>query len=175
MLPNRFWLICFYLHLAAGITAVLSGFPLFFERLISTTSKTHRLMGRTYVISVMMISGPTGFYLAFFSEGGFLASIGFILMSLIWMLITYVALKKIIEGDHNAHRKWMIRSYCFTLSGVTLRLYTPFGASVLGLDYDTNFIISSYLPWLINLFIGECIIAYALYLSSKTSAAKTII
>lgn len=160
-LPNKLWLSTFYLHLASGIVAVLAGFPLFFNRFIGFNSVWHKRTGRIYVYSILLTSGPTGFYLAFFAEGGPFASVGFILMSTIWMMITWVAVQKIIKGDLEGHRKWMIRSYCFTLSGVTLRLYTPFGANVMEFDYDTNFIISSYLPWMINIFIGECILLYS--------------
>ena len=46
-----------------------------------------------------------------------------------------------------------------TLSGVTLRLFMPFGARVLILEEETTFIISSYV-FIINILIGELILHF---------------
>lgn len=156
MLSNPIWLGTFYLHLLFGAIATLSGFPLFFSRIIPFRSKIHKCLGKLYIVSILIISGPTGLYLAFFAEGGELASIGFVLMALAWILPTYIAFQKIIIGQIEAHKKWIFRSYAMTLSGVTLRLYTPIGADYF--DYETNFIISAFLPWIFNLGIAELII-----------------
>ena len=113
-------------------------------------------MGKLYVISILLVSGPTGLYLAFFAEGGSFATLGFILMALIWMGCTYMAFHTIVNGEVVRHKNWMIRSYCMTMSGVTLRIFTPIGSEYL--DYETNFIVSAYLPWVINLIIGEILV-----------------
>jgi uncharacterized membrane protein len=175
LLPNKIWLSNFYLHLAGGIVAVLSGLCLFFDRLIPFRSTLHKLLGRTYVIAVMLISGPTGFYLAFFSEGGALATVGFLLMSTLWMVITYVALNKILKGDIDGHNKWMIRSFCFTLSGVTLRIMTPLGISIFNFDYDTNFILSAFIPWMFNMAIAELILIYQKNNYKKQTVSSAVI
>lgn len=158
MLDNRVWLGAFYVHLFFGVTAILSGLPLFFGKLISYTSKQHKALGKTYVISILLLTGPTGFYLAFFAEGGSWASIGFMMMSLAWMWPTYLAFRYAVKKDFVAHNKWMIRSMAMTLSGVTLRLFTPIGSYVLGFDEQTNFVITAYAPWLFNIMIGEVIL-----------------
>jgi len=158
MIHNNIWLSNFYIHLFAGILAVLSGLFLFFNRLIPFKSVLHKKLGRIYVFAILFLSGPTGFYLSFFAEGGPIASIGFLLMSSIWMFITYKAVDKILKGDIEGHNKWMIRSYCFTLSGVTLRIMTPLGISLFGFDYQTNFIVTAYAPWLLNMVIAEVIL-----------------
>lgn len=164
MLDNPIWLTSFYIHLAFGIISVIAGFILFFNRLVRFTSKLHKQIGKLYIISILFLTGPTGFYLSFYAEGGALASIGFIMMSFFWMYLTYMAFAKIIKGDIQSHYKWMIRSYCFTLSGITLRLFTPIGVQIFGLDYETNFIFSAYIPWMLNLAIGELLI----YLNRKS-------
>ncbi len=160
LLSNKIWLICFYVHLFFGAICILSGLPLFFNRLIDVHSRTHKMMGKIYIVSILYLTGPTGFYLAFFAEGGPWASLGFILMSFAWMIPTYIALQKIIQNDIEGHYRWMIRSYCMTLSGVTLRLLTPLGAWYLGIGEQTNFIITSYASWIINIIIGEIIVIY---------------
>lgn len=160
LIHNSIWLSNFYIHLFAGILAVLSGLLLFFNKLIPFKSKLHKGLGRTYVFAILFLSGPTGFYLSFFAEGGPAASVGFLLMSSAWMFITYNAVDKIIKGDLEGHYKWMIRSYCFTLSGVTLRIMTPLGISLFDFDYQTNFIVTAYVPWIFNMLIAELILLY---------------
>lgn len=160
MISNKIWLTAFYIHLAFGIVAVVSGIVLFFNKIVPFKSKWHKWLGKMYVIAILFFTGPTGFYLSFQAEGGAVATVGFLFMSFFWMYLTYrafveIAVKKNIHG----HYKWMIRSYCFTLSGVTLRLLTPFGTNVLDLDPYLNFQLVAFLPWMINLVIGEIIIA----------------
>lgn len=157
MLDNKLWVVFFYVHLLFGVTATASGIPLFFKRLVHYRSNLHKQIGKLYIISILYFTGPTGLYLSFFAEGGHWASIGFILMSLAWMLPTYMAYYKIKQKDIKGHYRWIIRSYCMTLSGVTLRLFTPIGSHYIGFDEETNFIISSFV-WIINVILGEIIL-----------------
>lgn len=150
----------FYVHLAFGIVAVITGFALFFDKIIRFRSKLHKQFGKLYIISILLLTGPTGLYLSFFAEGGWPASIGFLLMSGIWMLLTYIAFSKILKGDIQGHYKWVIRSYCFTLSGITLRLMTPLFIYWFGMDTETTFVLTAYLPWIFNLLLGEVIIYF---------------
>lgn len=160
---NKLWLASFYIHLAFGIVCVLTGLPLFFSWLVKFKSRLHKSIGKIYVGSILFLTGPTGFYLAFYAEGGFWSSVGFVIMSLAWMLITYKALERIKNKDIEGHYRWMIRSYCFTLSGITLRIMTPLGIQVFGIEQETNFILTAYLPWIFNILLGELII----YLNRK--------
>mgnify|MGYP000474700764 CR=1 FL=1 len=150
----------FYVHLAFGIVAVITGFALFFDKLIRFSSKRHKQFGKLYIISILLLTGPTGLYLSFFAEGGAVASVGFLLMSSIWMLLTYIPFSKILKGDIQGHYKWMIRSYCFTLSGITLRIMTPLFVYWFGIDTETTFMLTAYLPWIFNLLLGEVIIYF---------------
>ncbi len=158
MLVNEIWLVAFYIHLLFGVIAVLTGIPLFFKRLIPFKSKLHRNLGKVYVLSILLFTGPTGFYLAFFAEGGMYATIGFLLMSLAWMIPTYLAFRYAVDKKFEKHYKWMIRSLALTLSGVTLRLITPLGSEVFGFAEETNFIMTSYVSWIFNWVIAEIII-----------------
>jgi len=158
MVGNKIWLVAFYLHLFFGAIVTLIAIPLFFSKLIPFKAKLHKHLGKVYIGSILFISGPTGLYLAFFAEGGQFATIGFILMSMAWMIPTYIAFQRIIKGDVQGHYNWMIRSYAMTLSGVTLRLLTPIASRYLNFDYDTTFIVSAYAPWIINLLIGEILV-----------------
>ncbi|TNE55805.1 MAG: DUF2306 domain-containing protein [Bacteroidetes bacterium] len=152
------WLACFYIHLFFGGLAIVSGLPLFFSKLIPFQSSLHRWMGRIYVFSILLFAGPTGLYLSFFAEGGAIASIGFILMSLIWMISTFLSVSYILKGNVNKHYHWIIRSFCFSLSGVTLRILSPIGSQYLGLNEELNFMLTAYVPWILHLLIGELLV-----------------
>ena len=158
MLHNMTWRIAFYLHLLGGAASILTGTALFFTDWIKPSSSTHKVLGKIYFISIMFIGGPTGLYLGFYAEAGYLATIGFIGMSAAWMFPTFMSVYKVTQGDVAGHHKWMIRSFALTLAGVTLRIMTPFGIHVLDWGYDTTFIITAYLPWMMNWGIAEMII-----------------
>jgi hypothetical protein len=160
LINNPFYKGNFYVHLAFGIVAVVTGFALFFDKLIRFSSKRHKQFGKLYIISILLLTGPTGLYLSFFAEGGVPASIGFLLMSAIWMFITYTAFNKILKGDIQGHYKWMIRSYCFTLSGITLRIMTPICIYGFEMDSETTFVLTAYVPWMFNILLGEVIIYF---------------
>lgn len=158
MVGNGIWLCAFYVHLLFGAIATLVAIPLFFSKLIPFKAALHKHLGKVYIGSILFVSGPTGLYLAFFAEGGQFATIGFILMSVAWMIPTYMAFQRIIQGDIQGHYNWIIRSYCMTLSGVTLRLLTPIGSRYFEFDYETNFILSAYIPWVFHLLLGELLV-----------------
>ncbi|MGI8600011.1 MAG: DUF2306 domain-containing protein [Chitinophagaceae bacterium] len=117
----------------------------------------HRTLGKIYLISVL-ISGITGFYIALYATGGIIASFGFIGMSLVWLLTSTQAYRKIINLNINSHRKWMIRSYAITFSAVSLRLWLPALQFGIGLDFMTSYKIVAWISWVLNLFIAEWII-----------------
>jgi len=171
LLHNITWKVAFYAHLAGGSAAVLTGTALFFTKWIKPSSKPHKILGKIYFISIMFVGGPTGLYLGFYAEAGYLATIGFIGMSTAWMLPTFVSVYKISKGDVIGHHKWIIRSYSMTLAGVTLRIMTPLGIYFLGWSYDTTFIITAYVPWMFNLGIAELVI-FAKRNSIELLAAK---
>ena len=122
---------------------------------IQKAKKAHRYLGYIYVVSVIGLAAPTGLYMSFFAEGGFYASVGFLLMGFFWLLSTSLAIRYAVLKDIQAHEKWIYRSYAVSLSAVTLRLLVP--ALSLWTNLDVNFIIvfTAYASWLINLGITE--------------------
>ncbi len=159
MLSNKLWVVFFFVHLFFGATATMTGWPLFFKRLVAFKSDWHKRIGKVYIYSILLFTGPTGVYLSFFAEGGHWATVGFLLMSMAWMFPTYMAFYFIINKNLKQHYRWIIRSYCMTLSGVTLRLFMPFGAKVVQWEEETTFIISSYV-FILNIILGEIILLF---------------
>ena len=61
MLSNQLWVVFFFVHLFFGALATLSGWPLFFSKLIAFRSKTHQRLGQLYVYSILFFTGPQAF------------------------------------------------------------------------------------------------------------------
>jgi hypothetical protein len=76
LLSNYFWLTAFYTHISFGIISLALGGFQFFKSFRDKNLKLHRKMGIIYVFSVF-ISGFAGLFLAFFANGGWVASFGF--------------------------------------------------------------------------------------------------
>ena len=143
------------LHLGGGGVALgVGGFQLnaaFRSRRI----QLHRVMGRTYVISVL-IAGLSGLQMAIASQGGMIAHVGFSLLASAWLFTTVRGFIFIRAGHDIDHRAWMIRSYALTFAAVTLRIYVPLSLAV-GLPFDVAYPAIAWLCWVPNLIVAELI------------------
>lgn len=157
------WMSAFYVHIAGGMTCLIVG-PLQLVRQFRLRwPAAHRALGKLYVGSILLLAAPSGLYMAVFAEGGWMAGIGFALLSLLWAGATWLALNHIRHRRVADHRRWMIRSYAFTFAAVTLRLWVPFlsiTAPDLGLilDHQTITVLTAWLSWIPNLLFAEMVV-----------------
>lgn len=155
------WRISFYVHVFASPIVILSGLFQFNRVLIHTYPKVHRFVGKMYIITVLFVSGPSALVMAFYANGGYLSQISFVLLSLCWMLFTWLSFRFARKVDFRRHANWAIRSYALTLSAVTLRFYAYlFDIYNVPLPPRETYILLSYLSWLPNLFIVELLIRF---------------
>ncbi|MEZ4799936.1 MAG: DUF2306 domain-containing protein [Flavobacteriales bacterium] len=117
-----FYRVAFYVHVYTSMLALLAGFTQFNKKFRSNSS-VHRNVGKLYVAVILGLSGPSGFIMALFANGGFSSQIGFSLLAIFWMTSTLQAFRSAKNKDFIQHRNWMILSYALTLSAVTLRLW----------------------------------------------------
>ena len=82
-----------------------------------------------------------------------------IILGIGWLVFTALAYYHIRQKNIELHRNFMIRSYAFTLSAVTLRGWM-FVFSWFYMDYYTSYLIVAWLSWSLNLAIAELIIFY---------------
>ncbi len=104
-----------------------------------------------------MISGIVNVYLSLFATGGWVSSLGFMSLDVLWVATTLTAVRKIIAKDVQAHRVWMLRSYALTFSAVTLRILLAPLAILLG-DFEVAFRIVAWACWIPNLLVIEVVI-----------------
>jgi uncharacterized membrane protein len=144
-------------HIFASATALLLGPVQFSSRVRVRWPGLHRVVGRVYLGLAVPIGGLAGLYLSGFAFGGITTTLGFGLLAVVWL---YTALRGYVTArarDFAAHSRWMVRNYSLTFAAVTLRLYLPV-SQVLEVPFDLSYQLISWLCWVPNLMIGECLI-----------------
>ena len=157
LLANPIWSAAFYIHISLGGFALLIGWPLFLKKFRTKKLHLHRLIGKVYVVTVLL-SSISGLYIAYHATGGTFAKLGFAGMSISWFVCTYIAYKAIRNKKIQLHERWMIRSYAVTFTGVTFRLWMPFLIIAFQLEFLEAYPINSWISWIANLFVAQLII-----------------
>jgi hypothetical protein len=152
------WRYSFYIHVGLSIFAFAAGLTQFSSYILKKYRKFHRTMGYVYVMDILVFAGPSGLLMSFYANGTAAAKTSFVLLSMLWILFTAVALKKVKEKNFTAHKNWMIRSYALTLSAVSLRLYAMFLPKIIHLNAFDEYTLIAWLSWTLNLIIAEIII-----------------
>ena len=151
----RPWLI--YTHVFASVVALALGPLQFWATLRRQRIVLHRWTGRAYLGVGVLLGGASGLGLAFFAHGGPVARAGFGLLALGWLASGALALRAVLRGRIDEHRRWMLRNYALTLAAVTLRLYLP-ASMALGLDFDRAYATIAWLCWVPNLLAAQWLI-----------------
>ena len=152
-----YWRVSFYVHVFTSIFILLSGFVQFFRFSFQRNLKLHRLLGKVYVFLILFLSGPAGLIMAFYANGGFWTKLGFVILGIGWLVFTYLAYHHIRKKNIQQHQNFMMRSYAFTLSAVTLRGWM-FVFQWYYMDYYLSYLIVAWLSWGLNWAIAEYII-----------------
>lgn len=157
LLASTLWSIAFYTHISLGGFSLLIGWSLFLKKWRAKKLHLHRLIGKLYIIAVLL-SSISGLYIAYHATGGWIAKTGFAGMSIAWFVCTYVAYKAIRHKDIKKHERWMIRSYAVTFTGVTFRLWMPLLIIVFKLDFLEAYPIDAWVSWMANLVVAQWLI-----------------
>ncbi len=155
---NPYWRTAFYIHISGGMLAVMTGPLQFLKGFRKRFLKAHRALGKVYLASVLLLAGPSGQFMAFYAEGSWLASLGFLVMAFLWIYTTWRAYTSIRVRDIDAHRAWMTRSFALTLAAVTLRTWVPVASYWLHIDQQLVVETSAWISWIPNLVVAEILI-----------------
>ena len=132
-----------------GIALLISPFQFMIYR---RNRILHRYLGRVYFVAIMLAS-IGGYYMAWHAFGGIISMLGLGILSTLWWSFTLVAVMHARNGNIQAHRVWMIRSFALTYTAVTLRLMNPVLATLF--DEITQFQVVYWLSWIFNLAIAQ--------------------
>ncbi len=167
----RPWRVSFYIHVFSSPIVIVCGLFQFSRWILNKYPRFHRASGYTYTIVVLLVTGPAAFVMSLYANGGYPAQVSFVLLSVLWLLFTFIALRKAKQQDYIAHVKWNMRSYALTLSAVSLRFYAYlFDVFNIDLGPRETYILIAYISWIPNLLFVELLIwwKYPQYLLKKT-------
>ncbi len=151
------WLNVLYVHVAFACLTMATGLLNFSNRIFRQSRRFHRINGYVYLVSVFLVVLTSG-YLAPYSTGGKISSIGFNALNLIWPFLTVMAVIWIRKKQIDRHRNWMIRSYAFCFTNLSIHLLASLFQYGLGFDYAVSYTIGIYGSIILLLAIPEVLI-----------------
>jgi uncharacterized membrane protein len=148
----------FYVHITTSLVVLVAGLLQFLPFIISRGALLHRNLGKTYVVGILALAGPSGLILAYFANGGLVAQVGFTLQCVVWWLCTWRAYRAARERQWPAHVDWMLRSYAVTLAALALRgesflMYYLFETKPI-----ETYLTVTWLSWVGNLILMEVLL-----------------
>lgn len=152
VLQNQIWKLAFFAHIAFGGISLFIGWRQFGSKFRNKHLHLHRIIGKSYVVSVL-ISSISAIYMGMHANGGVVACIGFIGLGLIWLMTTSMAVVQIRKGNVVKHQKMMIYSYACTFAAVTLRIWLPVLENITH-DPNNSYLIVAWLAWVPNLLVA---------------------
>ncbi|MBL3730548.1 DUF2306 domain-containing protein [Lysinibacillus sp. HST-98] len=163
---HSFWYIVLYIHIVFGVLALVIGPFTLSSKLREQNVKRHRLLGNIYMVSILF-GGLAGLYLALNATGGWVAQLGFTLLSIGWLFTMLQALVHIKKRNIQGHQKWMLRNYALTFAAVTLRIWLPLFTVLFGFNnFQYSYASIAWLCWVPNLIVMEW------YIQRKLIASK---
>ena len=151
------WLTVMRVHVVFACIAMAAGLLNFSRRIFEKSRKFHRINGYVYLLSVLVVVITSG-YMAPYATGGKMSSIGFNALNLIWLFITIMAFIQIKKKRILQHRNWMIRSYAFCFTNMSIHLITALLHQGFGLVYVTSYTVGVYGSIVLLLFISSIVI-----------------
>jgi hypothetical protein len=163
--------IAFFIHVYTSIFLVAFGWMQFSTYIRNKYKYFHRNVGKFYILVILLFSGPSGLVMSYYANGGIISQTAFIILSVLWMLFTYLSYHYARKLDFKKHQQFAIRSFALTLSAISLRLFKYIIVFLFQpLPMDTYRIVS-WLGWTFNLLLAELLILY-LY-KKKINGIKT--
>ncbi len=150
-----FWRGAFFIHVYSSFFVLAAGFTQFSKKLLKTRPTLHRLLGYSYVLNILCITGPASLIMGFYANGGFSSRIGFILLAILWLFFTYKAVIYARQKKFKQHRVYMIRSFALTLSAITLRAWKYAITNTWELPPMDVYRMVAWLGWGVNLIVAE--------------------
>jgi uncharacterized membrane protein len=158
---DAWWRLGFYAHIVCGGVALSVGWSQFMKAWRDRYLKSHRVVGKLYVLMVCA-SGLAAVCIAPWTSTGWIAGLGFGSLGVVWLYVTLQAYRSIRQRDLQRHKCMMVYSYSACCAAVTLRLWLPLLLGVLRLDFAFAYPIVAWLCWVPNLLVAHSINSRAL-------------
>jgi len=153
-----FYKLAFFTHVYTAMLVLPAGFTQFSVYIRRNYPSLHKYTGWLYAAVVILLAGPSGFYMGIYANGGLISQASFCLLALLWIYFTVMAIVKVLQGDYKSHREFLIRSFALTLSAITLRAWKYLLVYMFEPRPMDVYQIVAWLGWIPNLIIAEMII-----------------
>lgn len=151
------YLTFFYTHVYTSIFVLLSGFLALLRKNFGLKN-FHRSMGKVYIFLILICAAPSGIYMGIFANGGLFSKISFVILGFVWWFSTLKAYQLARQKRFKEHKQWMWRSFAFTLSAITLRMWKVIIVYLFHPNPMEVYQIIAWLGWIPNILIIEYLI-----------------
>ena len=148
--------VALYIHIVPAMLALVLGPFQFLPSLRNRHPSIHRLIGRTYLVCIV-VGGLGALYIAQFSFAGIGSRLGFSVQAILLLFTGYMAYTNIRRRAFQPHREWMMRNYALIFAAVTLRIYIRTFFE-LGYELPEFHALNAWLCWVPNLIFVEWLI-----------------
>ena len=160
---GRYWDIKWWLigHLLGGIAALILGPFQFWTEFRNKYLRLHRLMGKVYLIAIL-IASFSSVYMAWTHaiEIHLAWAVALQTLGLVWFCTIFMAYRAIRKRIIEQHKEWMIRSYVVTFAFVAFRWLNNLPAVIELGSFAERAPTIVWLVWVIPLFITEIILQW---------------
>ncbi|PWA12496.1 hypothetical protein DCC39_05645 [Pueribacillus theae] len=151
------WILMIRLHIIFAIISLITGPLGVIKKLRMKSIQFHRWNGRVYALSILLNFIP-GIYVSFFATGGWLSTIGFLVLNTLWFGTTILGYINIRRKNVIKHSSWMSRSFFLAFANMIIYIIVAISHNALQFSYGTSYTIAVWLCWVISLCIAETMI-----------------
>ncbi|MCQ9641306.1 DUF2306 domain-containing protein [Chryseobacterium sp. WG14] len=151
------YLVFFYIHVYTSIFLLFTGFLAILRKDFGIRN-FHRNIGKVYIFLILILAAPSGIYMGFFANGGYLSKISFVILGSLWSVSTYKAYQFAKQKKFKEHKQWMWRSFALTLSAITLRMWKVIIVYLFHPNPMDVYQIIAWLGWIPNILLIEYLI-----------------
>ena len=166
--------LAFFTHVYSSIFVLLLGFFQFFPLIRKKYKQTHRIIGKLYVLIILILSAPSGLIMGYYGNGGIYSQLSFCLQAILWFITTLLANRYAIKGQYIKHFNFMTISYALTLSAISLRLFKWIIAVFWQLPPMDIYKVVVWLGWIVNLIVAYGIIKFTNRKRQRLNQMKTL-
>lgn len=144
----------FYTHIVAGPITLLLGLWLVNDRFRTRFPKWHRRIGWAQVALILLLTTPSGLWMAWYAAAGPVAAAGLAGLAFATAATAALGVRAATQRRFIQHRRWMWRCYLLLCSAVVLRVLGGLGTVLgpVGPWYDP---LATWLSWLAPLAAFE--------------------
>jgi len=152
---RKYWL---FIHILFGISATITSPFQFISYLRTHFLKTHKILGKIYVYSII-VSSITSFYLCATTPENLWYALGLGGFTFAWLITAVMGMLCAMKGKIDQHKAWMVRSFVvtagFSISRLLEDMIVHADAAVARVERLT---VLSWISWIIPLLITEWIL-----------------